>query len=321
MGLRVGLSGGEVAKEEDDYFGDPVIEAARLCGRRRWADPGRGRGAGYGRSAQSSRGATLGALILKGLADPVGTVARWCGNVSRGLATDASAPADASGVRPAVGVVGRGARWTSMKDATKRVAGGEGREVLACLGRGRSGQDHAGGRGGPGGLRRRSLCAVRPLRGGPRHPLPTLRRSPRPLRHPRSRKPAPRPRRRARVRTGPPGPGACQQNPGPPASKATDADTERYLLFAAVVGLLATVSQHQPVVLVLDDLQWADKGSLLLLRHLAAAERHAGAHARTYRDSELSRSHPLLDTLAALRRQSGVTRIELAGWTTTGWWR
>jgi class 3 adenylate cyclase len=31
VGLRVGLSGGEVTHEDDDYFGDPVIEAARLC--------------------------------------------------------------------------------------------------------------------------------------------------------------------------------------------------------------------------------------------------------------------------------------------------
>jgi len=31
VGLRVGLSGGEVTKEDDDYFGDPVVEAARLC--------------------------------------------------------------------------------------------------------------------------------------------------------------------------------------------------------------------------------------------------------------------------------------------------
>src|ERR1700692_1970588 len=29
--LRVGLSGGEVSRENDDYFGDPVVEAARLC--------------------------------------------------------------------------------------------------------------------------------------------------------------------------------------------------------------------------------------------------------------------------------------------------
>ncbi len=61
--------------------------------------------------------------------------------------------------------------------------------------------------------------------------------------------------------------------PDLPPSKATDADTERFLLFAAVVGLLAAwCPSQQPVVLVLDDLQWADKGSLQLLRHLAASE-------------------------------------------------
>ena len=33
LSLRVGLSGGEATREADDYFGDPVIEAARLCAR------------------------------------------------------------------------------------------------------------------------------------------------------------------------------------------------------------------------------------------------------------------------------------------------
>jgi class 3 adenylate cyclase len=33
LGLRVGLSSGEATREADDYFGDPVIEAARLCAR------------------------------------------------------------------------------------------------------------------------------------------------------------------------------------------------------------------------------------------------------------------------------------------------
>jgi len=80
------------------------------------------------------------------------------------------------------------------------------------------------------------------------------------------------------------------------------------------VGLLGMVSEHRPVVLVLDDLQWADKGSLLLLRHLTAAEQAKrllvfGA----YRDSELSLSHPLIETLATLHRHSGVSRVELAG--------
>ena len=67
-------------------------------------------------------------------------------------------------------------------------------------------------------------------------------------------------------------PALSRRFPELPLSKATDADTERFLLFTAVVRLLAKASEDRPVVLVLEDLQWADKGSLLLLRHLIAAE-------------------------------------------------
>jgi DNA-binding SARP family transcriptional activator len=99
-----------------------------------------------------------------------------------------------------------------------------------------------------------------------------------------------------------------------PPSKATDSDTKRFLLFASAVGLLATLSQYQAIVLVLDDLQWADKGSLLLLRHLTLAEQTMRVLVLgTYRDSELSQSHPLTDTLAALHRQSGFSHIGLTG--------
>ncbi len=102
--------------------------------------------------------------------------------------------------------------------------------------------------------------------------------------------------------------------PGLPATRGTDADTERYLLFAAVAGVIADVSHSQPVVLVLDDLQWADRGSLLLLRHLAGAEQIPRALIlATYRDSELIHAEALRDTLGALRRHSGVQRIELRG--------
>jgi DNA-binding SARP family transcriptional activator len=102
--------------------------------------------------------------------------------------------------------------------------------------------------------------------------------------------------------------------PGLPATQGTDADTERYLLFAAVAGVIADVSRSQPVVLVLDDLQWADRGSLLLLRHLAVAEQIPRVLiVATYRDSELIHAEGLRDTLGALRRHSGVQRIELRG--------
>ena len=33
LGLRIGISGGEATREADDFFGDPVVEAARLCAR------------------------------------------------------------------------------------------------------------------------------------------------------------------------------------------------------------------------------------------------------------------------------------------------
>ena len=96
-----------------------------------------------------------------------------------------------------------------------------------------------------------------------------------------------------------------------PAPRATDADSERSLLFAAVVDMFAVASARRPMVLMLDDIQWADNGSLLLLRHLAAAATPMRLLVLvTYRDNETA---PLLDTLAALHRQSGVTRVDLAG--------
>jgi DNA-binding SARP family transcriptional activator len=50
--------------------------------------------------------------------------------------------------------------------------------------------------------------------------------------------------------------------------RGRDSDTERYFLFEAVVALLAAAANNGPVVLVLDDLHWADKPSRLLLRHV-----------------------------------------------------
>ena len=43
-----------------------------------------------------------------------------------------------------------------------------------------------------------------------------------------------------------------------PPPKQTDAETERYLLRAAAIGLLQEAAREQAVVVVLDDLQWAD---------------------------------------------------------------
>ena len=99
-----------------------------------------------------------------------------------------------------------------------------------------------------------------------------------------------------------------------PPPRESDPETERYLLLNAVVGLLQAAAEERPVVLVLDDLHWADQPSLALLRHVV----RASAEGRllilgTYRDSDIHRGHPLSAALAELRREQGVERIALSG--------
>ena len=65
--------------------------------------------------------------------------------------------------------------------------------------------------------------------------------------------------------------------PDLPPPPQDEPETERYRLFEAVVGLLTDLSRSAPVLLVLDDLQWADRPTLLLLRHLARATNPARA--------------------------------------------
>lgn len=93
-----------------------------------------------------------------------------------------------------------------------------------------------------------------------------------------------------------------------------DPDTERYALFDAVVALLEIASASAPVLLILDDLHWAAKPTLLLLRHLL----RFGDHARvqivgTYRSTDLDRSHPLAAMLADLHRDGTANRLSLGG--------
>ncbi len=54
--------------------------------------------------------------------------------------------------------------------------------------------------------------------------------------------------------------------PGLPAALAIDPEQARFRLFDSISAFLKTASQRQPLVLVLDDLHWADKPSLLLLQ-------------------------------------------------------
>ncbi|MBW2386467.1 MAG: protein kinase, partial [Deltaproteobacteria bacterium] len=104
--------------------------------------------------------------------------------------------------------------------------------------------------------------------------------------------------------------------PGLPVPPALEPKQARFRLFDSITTFLRNASSGQPLVLVLDDLHWADKPSLLLLEFLArglAASRILVLG--TYRDVEISRQHPLEQTLAELARTRAAERVLLRGLT------
>ena len=77
----------------------------------------------------------------------------------------------------------------------------------------------------------------------------------------------------------------------PPTSEPEQA---RFRLFDSTTTFLTNPAQNQPLVLVLDDLHWADQPSLLLLEFLAREMTgHRLLALGCYRDMELSRPRPL----------------------------
>jgi len=102
--------------------------------------------------------------------------------------------------------------------------------------------------------------------------------------------------------------------PDVPAPLVGDPEVERLRLFEAVDDLLARTGEAAPVLVILDDLQWADVASVALLSWLATAARHSRmAIVATYRDTDVNRTHPLGRALADLRRAAGVERVSLGG--------
>ena len=102
---------------------------------------------------------------------------------------------------------------------------------------------------------------------------------------------------------------------GPPvAASSLDAESARFRLSEAVMDGLRCVSRDRPLVVVLDDLHWADPGSLALCEFVAA--RLDGTRVLlvgTYRPAELASGHPLVPTLGALARRPDLERINLRG--------
>jgi hypothetical protein len=97
---------------------------------------------------------------------------------------------------------------------------------------------------------------------------------------------------------------------GEPAAR----ENGRHVLFDAVVTALGRVARAQPLLLVLEDLHWADKPTALLLRHIV---RHADAApillVASYNDVDFAPGSPLAHVLADLRHDHVIERIALRG--------
>ena len=311
ISMRVGISVGDASFEDGDWFGTPVVEAARLCAA---ATGGQILVSDLVRALAGSRTelelVPLGKLDLKGLPEPLAACeVAW--QVSTG---DAAVPLPAFvDTAPTFAFAGRVDQLDALIAAWKEAAEGARRVVLVSgepgIGKTRLVTELVRTAHERGSIVLWGRCDEEA--GAPYAPFAEA------LRQYASTTPP----ERLRAELGALGgelvrivPDLAARVPGLAEPMNADADTERYRLFDSVADLLAGMSAEQAVVLVLDDLHWADKPSLVLLRHLVRSSTPMRVLVlATYRDTDLDRTHPLSDVLADLRAQPGVDRLDLQG--------
>jgi DNA-binding SARP family transcriptional activator len=100
----------------------------------------------------------------------------------------------------------------------------------------------------------------------------------------------------------------------PPAQEHQSSESERYVLLRAIEGLLAEACETGPVLLVLEDLHWADLPTLALLRRILTSPREWPLMVlSTSRVDGIEDGHPLRELLADLHREPNVLRVNLVG--------
>jgi DNA-binding CsgD family transcriptional regulator/tetratricopeptide (TPR) repeat protein len=93
------------------------------------------------------------------------------------------------------------------------------------------------------------------------------------------------------------------------AGRSTDPTGE---LFGALYGLFTNLAEDCPLVLIVEDLHWADRSTLDLISYLARElEGTRVLLIGTYRTDEMRRSHPLRPMLAELNRLRHVSRLDV----------
>jgi class 3 adenylate cyclase/tetratricopeptide (TPR) repeat protein len=309
--MRVGASSGETTRDGNDTFGIAVVEAARLCA---VALPGqilvshlvRGltRGLGY----ELGR---VGEFALKGLPEPVsGYAVEW---IPRGDFDDVIALPSKIASVPSFGLYGRADEQAIIERCWSAAQRGL-RQVVLLAGEPGIGKTRLSAEAGRTAHARGATVLLGTCDEDVRHPYRPFVEA---LRHYLMNAPDEVLLQHVREHHGdllPIAPSLATRVPNLPNPRSADAETERYLMFEAVIGLLATASRQRPVMLILDDLQWADTPELLLLKHVVrSATPTRLLIIGTYRDSELARTPALRTLLADIRGETGVKRIAMGG--------
>jgi len=97
-----------------------------------------------------------------------------------------------------------------------------------------------------------------------------------------------------------------------PQSFPISPEMEQNRLFEAFSQFIGNISKEAPLLVVLDDLQWTDSTSLLLLHYLArGAHRSSLLLLGAYRSTDIDSKHPLTAVLTELNRERLLQSVSL----------
>ncbi|MGP8298930.1 helix-turn-helix transcriptional regulator [Streptomyces inhibens] len=100
---------------------------------------------------------------------------------------------------------------------------------------------------------------------------------------------------------------------GETPGEAHDEEIGRARLFELTARLLERLAAHRTLVIIVEDLHWADRSTRELLAYLLRALHDANVLlVATYRSDDIHRRHPLRPFLAEIDRMRTVRRVELA---------